>query len=56
MDLSPVTEDIQAQIYLYLLEKKRARSFLLLSLTQEEISLFGLHGFFTIAENILTAT
>lgn len=35
-------------------KKKIARSFLLLSLRQEEMSLFGLYGFFTVAGNLLT--
>lgn len=55
---SPGTDNIQVQIYFYVLEKKkkRARSFLLLSLRQEEMSLFGLYGFFTVAGNLLTFT
>ena len=54
MYLNPGTEDIQVQIYFYLLEKKRVRNLLLLTLRHEEMSLLGLHGFFITAENPLT--
>lgn len=54
MYLSPGAEDIQVQIYFYLLKKELL--LLLLTLRHEKVSLFGLNVFFIIAENPLTVT